>query len=80
MDEIKIIEEFLIKNGFAKKGEKHFQNDYCEVIVLHRSPKDMPYYRVDTKEGSIYSSDLNIYWLVGLLTWNNYIPKNYYNI
>jgi hypothetical protein len=76
----KYIEEFLIKNGFKTSKLGWFVNTYCRIRIV-----DNKYYEVkinnnltDNEEsGSMFSNDLNIYWLIGVLTYNELINKNY---
>jgi hypothetical protein len=71
----KYVINFLLLNGFyLTKDSNNYYNGLCQVIINQDN------YEVKTGEGSIYSKDLNIYWIIGLLTWNNYIPKNYKHI
>lgn len=64
---------FLLKNGFALiEGKNHYANDMCGVVINESNIE------VANNEGYVmYSQDLNIYWLVGYLTYSNFIPKNY---
>jgi hypothetical protein len=67
-----IVKNFLIKNGLKECGDNCYINELCSVMILNN------HYEVKNEEGStIYSTDLNIYWLIGVLTYYNYIPKNY---
>ena len=72
---MKPIEDFLLKNNFFKKDEKHFQNDKCEIFINH--PYYGIYFTYINKPIEMFSNDLNIYWLVGVLTWYDLIDKNY---
>jgi len=72
------VERFLDRNGLKLDDKptltyKMYKNDKCEVILW----KDhYEIYNVE-EEGTVYSSDLNIYWLIGYLTYYNLIDKNY---
>ena len=76
MEEIK---EFLIKNGFKVDSIKHniFYNNNCTVII------DGFHYEIQWKDKAFIDivemvlMDLNIYWLVGVLTWYDLIDKDY---
>lgn len=69
--------DFLEKNGFKQDSNGTFINGICAVRV-----SDF-FYCVGTHESNfgeqwfMYSQDLNIYWLVGVLTWYGLIDKNY---
>lgn len=65
-------EAFLLMNGFEKAKQNLFRNKLCYVEIFD------DYYSVqDKSEGVMYSKDLNIYWLIGVLTYYNFIDKNY---
>lgn len=76
MEEIK---EFLLKNGFrgSSRTANVYYNDKCTIII------DGFRYSIQWKEETLteivemISSDLNIYWLVGVLTWYGLIDKDY---
>ncbi len=76
MVNLKPIIKFLTDNGFKQLSDNSFTNNECQVDILESS-----YYCVnfkdDTEECSMYSQTLNIYWLVGVLTWYNLIDKNF---
>jgi len=75
----KQIEEFLIKNEFEPKGEDEFFNERCS-IVYHKEKhktKFVGFYEFKFEDGSIFSRDENIYYLIGVLTYYNLINKNY---
>lgn len=69
--------EFLEKNGFEKRfdyvmGENIYIRGRCSVCIRDR------YYKVIDKDHDVmYSDDLNIYWLIGVLTYYGYMDKNY---
>lgn len=64
---------FLVRNGLKRKSNNIFVNTKCEVTIWN------DYIEIyDVKEnGSMYSPDLQIYWLIGVLTYNDFIDKNY---
>jgi hypothetical protein len=62
--------EFLGKNGFEDNGRGFF-NEYCSVII------EDDHYCVEMDQGHMFSKDLNIYWLIGVLTHNGLMNKNY---
>jgi len=68
---------FLELNGFTKsvtpKGNTLLSNDKCTV---HKSI-DEQYVIINNDGDKLYSEDLNIYWLIGCLTYNGYMDKNY---
>ena len=70
MVDTKFEEKFLEKNGFKQVKKQHFQKDSCTVII-----HDMCYEVNDGK--SAYGPNLEIYWLIGYLTYYGYMDKNY---
>jgi hypothetical protein len=66
------VEKFLLKNGFKKTDKKVFQNDLCEVTF-----EDDHYCIADNEGSTMYSPNLNIYWLIGALTYLGFMNKNY---
>ena len=87
MNALDYISNFLTLNGFFKIDDRHFVNEHCEVIVtrsfegdyysIHFIDDNMPLSTYKSLEGEKYSEDLNIYWLIGFLTYHNLIDKNY---
>ena len=53
-----------------------YSNKNC-VITIHEKRFDVTFKTETGEQGTMYSKDLNIYWLVGVLTWYNLIDKNY---
>ena len=67
---MKTAREFLMKNGFTE-CENRYTNGKCSIVITHN-------YSVMDEDFSVtFSDDLNIYWLVGVLTWYGYIKKDY---
>lgn len=65
---------FLIKNGFDRMETNSYANDKCNVVINNNGG----YYAVANNLGDVmYSNDLTIYWLIGVLTYYDYIDKNY---
>lgn len=64
---------FLEANRFKLvESNNHYANDMCGVVINEDNIE------VANNNGDVmYSHDLNIYWLVGMLTWYGYIPQNY---
>ena len=62
--------DFLKNNGFKKTGNV-YMNDKCTITISDH------YCIMNLQRDTIYSDDLDIYWLVGILTWYGYIDKNY---
>lgn len=80
---IKDVEEFLISNGFEKTESKTFSNGKCKIIInATDEPSDNDHYEiVDIKhDASMYSDNLNIYWLIGVMTYYGFMDKNYKQI
>lgn len=63
---------FLKKNGFKRMERNSYANDRCNVVIHSE------YYAVsDNKGNAMYSANLNIYWLIGVLTYYGHINKDY---
>lgn len=73
----KDVEDFLLLNGFQVVNDKYFENKYVRIHCWDVKPP--AYYEVYVKKdrGSIFSHDLNIYWLIGILTYNGWMPRKY---
>jgi hypothetical protein len=71
---MKDVENFLIKNGFENNLHTQiFSNDKCQVTIFDK------YYEVYTHKYDtvMFSPTLQIYWLIGVLTYYDLIDKNY---
>lgn len=65
---------FLINNGFhGTEIKNRYINDKCAVLINEEDE----YYCVEFDGYTCFSSDLIIYWLIGLLTYENLIDRNY---
>ena len=63
---------FLKENGFYKLEMGSMANDRCNVVF------ETDHYEVADNQGYVmYSNDMNIYWLVVVLTYFEYMDKNY---
>ncbi len=73
--------DFLKINGFTHNKEKHnFTNNHCIITIeqgFDESGETCDYYCVDTNKGTSYSYNLEIYWLIGYLTYYGYMDKDY---
>jgi len=67
------IGKFLEANGFYKRGDNMFENAHCHVTILNDCYEITDY----EDDGIMYSRDLNIYWLIGMLTYYGYMKKEY---
>ena len=70
------IEPFLLRNGFEKQKNNRYDNLKCIITVLDG------YYQIDWNhikygEISTYTDSYSILHLVGILTWNGLIDRNY---
>ena len=64
--------KFLVANGFKKVEKNSYANDKCNVVITKN------FYEVSNNDGeTMYSNNLNIYWLIGVLTYYGYMNKNY---
>lgn len=73
---IPYIEPFLLRNGFEKQKNNSYDNLKCIITVLDG------YYQIDWNhieygEISTYTDSYSLMHLVGVLTWNDLIDKNY---
>ena len=67
-------EQFLLSNGFELMEENSYANSVCNVVIN----KEEGIYEVANNEGFVmYSNNMSIYWLIGYLTFSNFIPQNY---
>lgn len=65
---------FLINNGFrGTEREIRYINDKCSVLI----DEENEFYQVEFDGYTCFSSNLSIYWLIGLLTYENLIDRNY---
>lgn len=78
---MKDVEDFLLKNGFVKLDEKppetglHYKNDKC-LIIYHWHGIIVKFTYSEESE-CIHSEDIEIFWLIGVLTWYDLIDKDY---
>lgn len=63
---------FLEINGFEKMEENSYANEFCNVVIT-----DDGYEVADNQGYTMYSTDLNIYWLIGYLIYNKFINANF---
>ncbi len=68
---IESIKNFLRSNGLEEVEIDEFQNEKVKVEI------GIGAYAVTFGGGSMYSDDLNIYWLIGVLTYYNLIERDY---
>jgi len=77
LEPYEFIKKFLELNGFAKQVNTQqlvadiFRKNDNYVFVYDS------YYTIRNYEGDVSSDNLNIYWLIGYLTYYNIIDKNY---
>ena len=76
---MKEIEDFLLLNGFKKNKKKFsYTNKFCTVEIMFNSQKEAEYYLVTDNDGcNMNSNTLNIYWLIGVLTYYGMLTKDY---
>jgi hypothetical protein len=72
------VEPFLLANGFKKYKDDCFETEICSVAVCLGSNGNSYYSVTDKVENTVmHSTDINIYWLIGVLTYNGLMNKNY---
>ncbi len=66
------LDSFLKKNDFKQLDGVTYINKKCKVVIGKRG------YIVTSGENYVSSSsDYNLYWLIGVLTYLEYINRNY---
>ena len=75
-DEIEIIAKLLELNGFVRRDKFYFLNDKCYITInfmndYHIANENEGYYMIQHDNHVIYSDNLNIYWLVGYIIYND---------
>lgn len=70
---MKDVTDFLTVNGFRQEKHNIWSNEHVDVTINER------YYQVTIKkDGSFMQSDnLNIYWLIGVMTYYGWMERNY---
>jgi hypothetical protein len=64
--------DFLLKNGFTEYGDNGYKNQSCTITII-----DDTYHVKNTTGDTMYSKDLNLYWLIGVLTYYGFMKKDY---
>jgi hypothetical protein len=70
------IEPFLLRNGFEKQENNSYDNLKCIITVLDGCYQ-IDWNHVKYGEISTYTDSYSILHLVGILTWNGLIDRNY---
>ncbi len=66
------IDSFLKRNGFKRMEKNSYANDHCNVVI-----SEIGYEVANNQGDTMYSENLQIYWLIGVLTYYGYMDKNY---
>lgn len=70
--------DFLEKNGFEYNiAGDNWCNNNCDVKIHKDFYSILAYGKEFGEDCFMYSRDLNIYWLIGVLTYYGLIDKNY---
>lgn len=78
--------DFLRLNGFTyfyNNNPQTFTNNKCKITIIEETGEEShSYYQVECKDKMYYdiftrSSNINMYWLIGFLTHNELMDKNY---
>ena len=64
--------EFLKANGFKRSKKNVYFNNKCSIMINRGN-----YGVMNNDWDTMFSNDLNIYWLIGVLTYYGYMDKNY---
>ena len=77
MEKNPYIGPFLLKNGFIKYklSDNIYYTSQCTINVLDDCYEIL--FENELGEVSMYTDSWSIYHLVGILTWNDLIDKNY---
>ena len=70
---MKDVANFLLKNGFLEMGKDSYANHLCNVVFQEGGG----YAVADNEGNTMYSNDNNIYWLIGTLTYYDYMDRHY---
>lgn len=78
---VRHVADFLLLNGFqlgARDSSSFgktavFSNERCTVLIHN----DEGIYEVKSEDGSVFSRNYEIYWLIGYLTYNGLMDKDY---
>ena len=68
---MKPIIDFLLANGFIKAYKNEYINLICSVKIKPGR------FIIGDSKGETHTKDLNIYYLIGFLTYHGYIKKDY---
>jgi hypothetical protein len=70
---MKYVTKFLEENNFIQEKHNIWSNQFVDIVIEESG------YEVIIKEdsSSMLSQNLNIYWLIGVLTYNGWMEKNY---
>ncbi|MFX1295600.1 MAG: hypothetical protein ACFFD2_12215 [Promethearchaeota archaeon] len=74
---MKQIEEFLLKNGFKKLNNTHYENNKCDIYINYKAEYYLIKFVIDSHVYDVYTTTLKLTELVGELTWHDLIDKNY---
>jgi hypothetical protein len=75
---LKPVRLFLLLNGFTPKGPQEYTNGKCTIKFLEDSYEVT--FEMDGELAQVFSANLNIYWLIGVLTYYNLIPRQYQSV
>jgi len=66
------VKAFLRANGFSRSKKNIYINDKCSIVINR-----VCYTVIYNKREMMFSNNLNIYWLIGVLTYYGYMDKDY---
>lgn len=71
------IKEFLLTNGFIEGSDDDTFRRGNTIVKFCKHLGEYDHYEIQIGEGSMFSPDLQIYWVIGVLTYYGLIPKDY---
>ncbi len=76
MNDMNDVIAFLTMNGFKNTSINSLSNGVC-FVILHEDHYSVTGFFDGKEDSTMYSKDLNIYWLIGVLTYYGFIRGDY---
>lgn len=74
---IQFVIDVLIRNGFIEITENQFSGEHCYICIEDEYYKVSHYDKNFLEHMDWFSKDLDIYSLMGYLSWNDFIERGY---